>query len=263
MINFRKKLYKKAMKILIKSIAICMVFLNISYTKSGEKIQNITLDNNINSELFMLLHRPIYNFKTSKNNLIFFTFSSVITPHIITNEVPDFKTSFFSLDILSQNQLNLTPYDILFSSSFQIAPPTPLQELKDQITKKEFLISYKIYVKNGIAQGEKYNVSEPIKKRVESNEYEFDYTCKIDTHIVDYIDDDLDYVLRVILTYQKEAVLECLYKGGIKVEDNSMTHNSQSSTKTLLTLPAKSVVAYLDRNFLILEVWKEKKKGKK
>lgn len=260
MINFRTKSYKKATKSLVKSLAICIVFSNISCAKDEGKIQNIALNNKINPELFTLFHRPIYNFKTSKNDSILFTPSSVITPHIA--DVPDFKMSFFSLDIPSQNQLNPIPYDTLLSSSFQILPPTPLQELKDQITKKEFLISYKIYIKNGIAQGEKYNISEPIKKRVESNEYEFDYICKIDNSL-DYLDDDLDYALKAILNYQKEAVLECLYKGGIKVEDNSITHNSQSSTKTLLTLPAKSVGAYLDRNFLILEVWKEKKKEKK
>lgn len=166
------------------------------------------------------------------------------------------------VDFLPQNQNTSPSYNILpqvIPSNQKLSPPL-FEELKDPITKKEFLISYKLYVENGVAQGEKYNISEPIKKRTKNNDYEFDYTCKIDTHTTDHTDGDAtDYELKAILNYQKEAVLECLYKSGVKITDNSLTHNAQSHTKTLLTLQAKAVEVYLDNNFLVLEVWKEKK----
>lgn len=140
-------------------------------------------------------------------------------------------------------------------------PPDALPiEIISTPHKKEFLISYQLYTKDGIAKGERYSISEPIKSRVHSPKYEFDYKCRIDTYIGDFLgDDDEDYALKVILEANKDSVLECLYKSGVKIVDNSFTSSLQTTTQTTLSLPARSVEAYLDNSFLILEVYKEKR----
>lgn len=142
-------------------------------------------------------------------------------------------------------------------------PPDALSiEIVSQPEKIEFIISYQLYTKDGIAKGEHYGISEPIKSRVHSPKYEFDYKCRIDTYVGDFLlDDDKDesYVLKLILEAKKDSVLECLYKSGVKIVDNSFTSGFQTTTKTTLSLPAKSVEAYFDNNFLIIEVYKERR----
>lgn len=142
-------------------------------------------------------------------------------------------------------------------------PPDALPiEIVSQPEKIEFIISYQLYTKDGIAKGEHYGISEPIKSRVHSPKYEFDYKCRIDTYVGDFLlDDDKDesYVLKLILEAKKDSVLECLYKSGVKIVDNSFTSGFQTTTKTTLSLPAKSVEAYFDNNFLIIEVYKERR----
>lgn len=142
-------------------------------------------------------------------------------------------------------------------------PPDALPiDIVSQPEKIEFIISYQLYTKDGIAKGEHYGISEPIKSRVHSPKYEFDYKCRIDTYVGDFLlDDDKDesYVLKLILEAKKDSVLECLYKSGVKIVDNSFTSGFQTTTKTTLSLPAKSVEAYFDNNFLIIEVYKERR----
>ncbi|PAF49243.1 hypothetical protein BKH41_03965 [Helicobacter sp. 12S02232-10] len=156
-------------------------------------------------------------------------------------------------------------YDPIFSILPQVLPsdlpsPDAFLEKNEGPKKKEFLISYKLYVKDGVAQGERYGISEPIKTRVGSGKYIFDYQCRIDVFEGDILgDDQADYALKIILEHQKEAVLECLYKSGVQVRDDTFGNNFALSAKTTLTLPAKTVQAYLDNSFLILEVWKERK----
>lgn len=141
-----------------------------------------------------------------------------------------------------------------------LPPPALPTEIVSQPQKIEFIISYQLYTKDGIAKGERYSISEPIKSRVHSPKYEFDYKCRIDTYIGDFLgDDDEDYALKLILEAKKDSVLECLYKSGVKVVDNSFTNNLQATTQTTLSLPARSVEAYLDNSFLILEVYKERR----
>ncbi|MDO7253043.1 hypothetical protein [Helicobacter cappadocius] len=141
-----------------------------------------------------------------------------------------------------------------------LSPEALNAEISPKTEKKEFLISYELYIKDGIAKGERYNISEPIKSRINSTRYEFDYQCRIDTYIGDFLgDDDESYALKVILEAKKDAVLECLYKSGVKVRDDSFINHLQATSKTTLFLPARSVQAYLDNSFLILEVYKEKK----
>lgn len=142
-------------------------------------------------------------------------------------------------------------------------PPAPLPlEIVSQPEKIEFIISYQLYTKDGIAKGERYSISEPIKSRVHSPKYKFDYKCSINTYVGDFLlDDDKDesYVLKLILEAKKDSVLECLYKSGVKVVDNSFTSSFQTTTKTTLSLPARSIEAYFDNNFLIIEVYKERR----
>lgn len=140
-------------------------------------------------------------------------------------------------------------------------PPDALPiEIISQPQKVEFLISYELYTKDGIAKGERYRISEPIKSRVHSPKYEFDYKCRIDTYIGDFLgDDDEDYALRFILEANKDSVLECLYKSGVKIVDNSFTSSLQTTTQTTLSLPARSIEAYLDNSFLVIEVYKERR----
>ncbi|PAF47140.1 hypothetical protein BKH46_05380 [Helicobacter sp. 12S02634-8] len=131
---------------------------------------------------------------------------------------------------------------------------------KDGIAKKEFLISYRLYVQDGIAKGDSYGISEPIRSYVDSGRYVLDYVCRIDTHIGDILgDDNAKGALKMILEKEKDKVLLCLYKSGVRINDDTASNGTQIQTKTLLSLPARAVETYLDNSFLILEVYKEKR----
>ncbi|PAF53164.1 hypothetical protein BKH42_07400 [Helicobacter sp. 13S00482-2] len=204
----------------------------------------------------MLTSLCAYDFQTSKSNSL--TFTSLPQKYLFS----DFSKisnllALPSLEMVKSNYLEGVLPQVLPSA---FLPPDLLQtEIISEPKKREFLISYQLYVKNGIPKGERYSISEPIKTRINSSKYTFDYRCSIDTYIGDFVNDDGDYALKIILELKKDSVLECLYKSGVKIIDDTFTNNLQTRTQTTLSLPARAVNAYLDNGFLILEVYKEKK----
>lgn len=141
--------------------------------------------------------------------------------------------------------------------------PDPLKvpdiEFKpDDIFEKDFIVSYKFLLKDEVPVGEKYNISEPL---VSMKNPSFIYQCSIDV----FLDDDmsgmgvLDMLLKELLQYHKEDVLECLYKSGVEVKDESMSNNNASKNKTLFTLLPKRIRVSLQNGFLIIKVFKENK----
>lgn len=205
-----------------------------------------------------------YDLETWKTNpppLRLDTFPAISQIYSYPNSTEPFDPPFLPSSKNSRNSYlegvlpQILPPDFL--------PPAPLPtEIVSQPEKIEFIISYQLYTKDGIAKGEHYGISEPIKSRVHSPKYEFDYKCRINTYVGDFLlDDDKDesYVLKLILEAKKDSVLECLYKSGVKIVDNSFTSSFQTTTKTTLSLPAKSVETYFDNNFLIIEVYKERR----
>ncbi|PAF52044.1 hypothetical protein [Helicobacter sp. 13S00477-4] len=203
-----------------------------------------------------------YGLQTWKKNPPVFQSEPLINPP--SNLVsPDMQEPFYPPFLSPKhNQNTLEPLEGILPQ----VPPANIPSIdsivpkENKIKRQEFLISYKLYVKDGIVQGEKYNISRPIKSRIHSGDYIFDYSCMIDTYIGDLVgDDSSNYAVEIILRQKKDAVLDCLYKSGVQIRDDTISNNLSLSAKTLLTLRAKKVQAYLDNGFLILEVWKEKK----
>ncbi len=125
-----------------------------------------------------------------------------------------------------------------------------------QLTRLEFLISYKALAQDGIIIGEKYSISEPLVKKAHFSK--IDYMCKINTPINDLITDDEVYAIKYILMHYQDDILLCLNKTGVNIRYDGINSNLvYLQDQTLLNLKAKRVVAYLDNRYLILEVLRE------
>lgn len=135
-------------------------------------------------------------------------------------------------------------------------PSTTLE--KPQVYHKDFIISYQFLLKNEIPQGEKFNISEPLVSRKMNVNYE----CEIDNRVVDEdYDEDavLDILLKLLLEYHKDEVLECLYKSGVVLREDAITEQNRSNNKTLFSLPPTYIRTSLENGFLKVLVLKSPK----
>lgn len=141
-----------------------------------------------------------------------------------------------------------------------ILPPIPLTPYslqEEPLEKVEFIISYKALSQNGVITGEKYSISSPL---ISKSSLPIEYTCSIDTPINDLVSDDEIYAIKYILSHSQDEVLHCLRKGGASILSHARTADSTHiSDDTILSVPAKRVLAYFDNRYLILEVLKELK----
>lgn len=138
-----------------------------------------------------------------------------------------------------------------------IPPPalTPHTDISEPLEKREFIISYKALSQNGIITGEKYNISIPI---ISKSTLPIAYTCSLDTPINDLVTDDESYAIKYVLYFYKDLVLDCLEKGGTSVLSYAQMANATPiSDDTLLSVPARRILAYFDNRYLILEILKE------
>ena len=136
-------------------------------------------------------------------------------------------------------------------------PLTPYSLQEEPLEKVEFIISYKALSQNGVITGEKYNISSPL---ISKSSLPIEYTCSIDTPINDLVSDDEIYAIKYILSHSQDEVLHCLRKGGASILSHARTADSTHiSDDTILSVPAKRVLAYFDNRYLILEVLKELK----
>lgn len=136
-------------------------------------------------------------------------------------------------------------------------PLTPYSLQEEPFEKVEFIISYKALSQNGVITGEKYSISSPL---ISKSTLPIEYTCSIDTPINDLVSDDEIYAIKYILSHSQDEVLHCLRKGGANILSHARTADSTHiSDDTILSVPAKRVLAYFDNRYLILEVLKELK----
>lgn len=136
-------------------------------------------------------------------------------------------------------------------------PLTPYSLQEEPLEKVEFIISYKALSQNGVITGEKYSISSPL---ISKSSLPIEYTCSIDTPINDLVSDDEIYAIKYILSHSQDEVLRCLRKGGASILSHARTADSTHiSDDTILSVPAKRVLAYFDNRYLILEVLKELK----
>lgn len=136
-------------------------------------------------------------------------------------------------------------------------PLTPYSLQEEPLEKVEFIISYKALSQNGVITGEKYSISSPL---ISKSSLPIEYTCSIDTPINDLVSDDEIYAIKYILSHSQDEVLHCLRKGGASILSHARTADSTHiSDDTILSVPAKRVLAYFDNRYLILEVLKELK----
>ncbi|MGX3045543.1 hypothetical protein [Helicobacter sp. T3_23-1056] len=138
-----------------------------------------------------------------------------------------------------------------------LPPPalSPHTDISEPLEKREFIISYKALSQNGIITGEKYNISIPI---ISKSTLPIAYTCSLDTPINDLVTDDESYAIKYVLYFYKDLVLDCLEKGGTSVLSYaSLANATPISDDTLLSVPARRILAYFDNRYLILEILKE------
>lgn len=125
-------------------------------------------------------------------------------------------------------------------------PPMILEKVKPY--QKDFIISYQFLLKNEMPSGEKFSISEPMVNRQMSVSYE----CKIDSVVNEDFDDDgvLDILLKLLLEYHRDEVLECLYKSGVMLREDGISEKNRSNNKTLFSLPPTYVRTSLENGFL-------------
>lgn len=142
-----------------------------------------------------------------------------------------------------------------------IPSPLPLPENFAPIPehKKIFIISYELLLKNDVATGEKYSISEPLKARM----LKPDYTCEIDNTLEEDLDFEspelIDMYLKLLLQTHKDEVLECLYKSGVKLRDDGVSEGFRAKSKTFFSLPPTFVQASLKEGYVNLVVLKPSK----
>ncbi|CBG40137.1 Putative periplasmic protein [Helicobacter mustelae 12198] len=128
---------------------------------------------------------------------------------------------------------------------------------KEVMLEKDYVISYQFLLKNEVPQGEKYNLSVPVsamRGRV------LDYTCEIDVNVTEDVEQPglFSALLSYLLRQHKDDVLECLYKSGVKLREDSAGDKNAIQNKILFTLPPTWVRASLQNGYLILKIFKEK-----
>ncbi|MCE3039004.1 hypothetical protein [Helicobacter anatolicus] len=130
--------------------------------------------------------------------------------------------------------------------------------IPDPVYEMDLVISYQFLLKNEVPQGEKYDISKPTHA-IDKNKV-MDYSCEIDVALND---DEIPSVLEVLIPYvlrlQKEQVLECLYKSGVQVREDSYSNKNYLNNKIVFALPPKWVRVSLQNGFLLIKVFKEKK----
>ena len=137
--------------------------------------------------------------------------------------------------------------------------PLPLDPsdytLKEQLPyRKDFIISYQLLIQNEVPTGDKYDISEPLVKK----NLQMSYECEIDVGLEhdDEIPEVLDILLKILLKQNKDRVLECLYKSGVKVRDDGVSQKNMSQNKVLFTLPPTYIRAGIEDGYLKLWVLK-------
>lgn len=114
----------------------------------------------------------------------------------------------------------------------------------------EAIISYKLEIQDEVAKAERYRVSaamNAIKNPPKT------YVCSIDVGDYDILD-DMGFFILALLKREKEQVLECLYKGEVKVREYGLWREGRARNTALLEIRPTRVSAYLHNRELILRI---------
>ena len=201
-----------------------------------------------------------HNMLDSRNSLIIAPDTQIKTqtPKDVDSATPSQKQSQKQQKEQNKQLLEQQVIPQILPSPLSIPDPLTPDEAISPKTKLEFIISYKALSENGIITGEKYNISDPLVSKAQNIKVK--YICSLDTPINDIITDDEVYAIKYILTHYQDKVLECLRKSGVQMRHDAQTQNLEYiNDSTLLSIPAKRVLAYLENRYLIIEVLEEPK----
>lgn len=117
----------------------------------------------------------------------------------------------------------------------------------------EAIISYKVQFQDEVAKAERYRVSAAMNATKNPPK---SYLCSIDVGDYDILD-DMSFFILSLLREEKEQVLECLYKGEVKIQEYGLWREGRARNTALLEISPTRVSAYLHNRELILEIPKE------
>ncbi len=108
----------------------------------------------------------------------------------------------------------------------------------------EYLFSYRVAVKNGIVLSEKYYFSPAMLSASLLNKIKNPYQkCEI---IHDFTSE------KEFLDSSKEAILECFFKWGVKLEDRSRAYDYQGDFVSYLSIPATRIKIEYERGIVTI-----------
>lgn len=108
----------------------------------------------------------------------------------------------------------------------------------------DFILAYRIVVKDAIIYNETYNVSFAMTQ----SEDQIQAICNIPLEEKAYPN------AYTFLKDERDLVLECLFNHGIRLRDDSLTYNFASSTQTTLMIPPTRVRADVKEDFVTIVI---------
>lgn len=116
----------------------------------------------------------------------------------------------------------------------------------------ELLISYKVIIKDNLAQGEKYSVSHALNYKG-TDGFKVAKKCEIKADSYPIMD-DMPYFITLILKQEKEQVLDCFFANEILVREVAQGKNNALSAKSSLEIAPTRVIAKLVNKSIMLYI---------
>ena len=143
---------------------------------------------------------------------------------------------------------------VLFSAYISVFGASWLDELAYDEWRDgqslEAIISYKLELQDEVAKAERYRVSVAMNTPKNTPKT---YACSIDVGDYDILD-DMSFFILDLLKKEQEQVLECLYKGEVKIKEYGLWREGRARSTALLEIKPTRVSAYLYNRELILRI---------
>ncbi len=115
---------------------------------------------------------------------------------------------------------------------------------------QEFVISYAMQVRNGVATHESFGLARALK----AHPHTHTYTCHINAPSLELSKEQEPYELEILIKKHKEEVLDCLYKSEVSIESNDLNTAMQNQNRATLRM-STPLKAHLEGGLLVLEIY--------
>ena len=162
----------------------------------------------------------------------------------------------FGLNAFSAEWLNELSYEGEKGLEMQGSEMREVQEIELQGFEMqgreivEVIISYKLELENEVPKAERYRVSAAMN---EAKKPAKSYECSVNVGDYDILD-GMSFFILALLKREKEQVLECLYKGQMRLKEYGLWRDGRAISSSRLEIPPTRISAYLHNRELILRI---------